>query len=193
MKHQPTLENSFVKLERMSPKSLSLFEEIFDKDIWKWYSVDINNFSDFLKMYQPHFKNMEKGLSYIYLIRDAQSGEVAGSSRYIDVDARNRSLEIGSTWIVPKWQRTYMNTATKLLMLENAFEHLEVNRVSLQTDFRNKQSIKAIERIGAIFEGRLRKHRVCEDGSIRDSVVYSIVADEWPKIKDNLASALKTR
>lgn len=144
-------------------------------------------------MYKPHFETMNQGLSYVYLIKDVQTGETVGSSRYIDIDIKNKSLEIGSTWITTKWQRTHINTATKLLMLENAFEHLKINRVSLQTDSRNLQSVKAIEKIGATFEGKLRKHRVCQDGNNRDSMLFSIIDTEWPEVKDRLISKLKMR
>lgn len=191
--HKEFIKNDYVTLEKLTPQNILEFKDIFDPQIWRWYSVDILTFDDLLKMYEPHFKAMEKGLSYIYLIRDNKSGNSVGSSRYIDIDTKNKSLEIGSTWITPKWQRTYINTATKLATLENAFEDLQVNRVSLQTDSRNQQSIEAIKRIGAKYEGTLRNHRICQDGSIRDSVVFSITPDDWHNIKKQLHEKLERK
>lgn len=120
-----------------------------------------------------------------------RSGHVAGSTRYLDIRPRDRALEIGWTWLGPQYQRTAINTECKYLLLQYAFERLGAVRVQLKTDERNLQSQRAIERLGAVREGVLRKHSIRpRDGYIRNTVMYSIVDDEWPAIKERLETAL---
>ncbi len=118
------------------------------------------------------------------------NGEVIGSTRYMNIDVPNRRLEIGSTWITPKWQRSAVNTEAKYLMLRHAFETLGCNRVELKTDALNEKSRAAILRIGAKQEGIFRKHVVCHDGRLRDSVYFSIITEEWPEVKAGLEAKL---
>jgi RimJ/RimL family protein N-acetyltransferase len=122
----------------------------------------------------------------------AGSGRVAGSTRYLDIRPRDRALEIGWTWLSPEYQRTAVNTECKYLLLECAFERLGAVRVQLKTDERNLRSQRAIQRLGAVREGVLRKHAIRpRDGYIRNSVMYSIVDDEWPALKKRLQLALR--
>ena len=112
-----------------------------------------------------------------------ESGEIVGSTRFMNIDPTNRHVEIGSTWIVPAWQRTAVNTEAKYLMLRHAFESWKCLRVELKTDALNQQSRKAILRLGAKEEGRFRKHVITWSGRVRDSVYFSIIDTEWPEIK----------
>ena len=121
-----------------------------------------------------------------FTVFDNISGELAGSSSYLDVRVEHAGLEIGFTWYGVKFQRSHVNTATKLALLTEAFETLGANRVQLQTDLRNKKSQQAIERLGAHREGVLRMHKVYPDGYIRDSVIYSITSADWPHVKQKL-------
>lgn len=120
-------------------------------------------------------------------------GRAIGSTRYLDVRREHRGLEIGWTWLGRPWQRTAANTECKQLMLEHAFEKLGALRVQLKTDARNVTSQRAIERIGAVREGVLRAHMVMHDGFVRDSVMYSIAAEEWPGVKRRLEDLLGGR
>lgn len=117
-------------------------------------------------------------------------GCLIGSTRYLDIQRPHRGLEIGWTWIGPAWQRSSINTEAKLLLLTHAFETLGAIRVQLKTDARNTRSQRAIVRLGATYEGTLRRHRILCDGVIRDTVMYSIIADEWPRIKARLEKLL---
>ena len=119
-------------------------------------------------------------------------GRAIGSTRFLDIQRSDRGLEIGWTWIGRAWQRGPVNTECKRLLLTHAFEQLGAMRVALKTDSRNQRSRTAIERIGGKFEGILRKHRACWDGSTRDSAYYSIIDDEWPDVKAQL-TALQAR
>jgi RimJ/RimL family protein N-acetyltransferase len=111
---------------------------------------------------------------------------VVGSTRYMNVDAANHRLEIGTTWIARAWQRSFVNTTAKYLMLRHAFETLGCNAVEFRTHLLNHQSRAAIERLGAKQDGILRSHMIMPDGDLRDTVVYSIVRVEWPAVKINL-------
>jgi RimJ/RimL family protein N-acetyltransferase len=121
---------------------------------------------------------------------DETTHEVAGTTSYYDIDPRHRGVCIGHTWIGAPWQRTALNTEAKLLLLTRAFDVLGANRVGWHTDHRNERSQRAIERLGATREGVLRAHRVRPDGTLRDTVCYSVTAPEWPSVRDRLAARL---
>ncbi|TDE08921.1 GNAT family N-acetyltransferase [Jiangella asiatica] len=128
-----------------------------------------------------------------WAIRRQADGRIVGSTSYLDIDARNLRVEIGATWIGPEWWRTEVNTAAKLLLLEHAFDTLGLERVSLKTDHLNERSRTAIERLGAVREGVLRHHMRRPDGTWRDTVYYSILAAEWPDVRDRLTAVLTSR
>ena len=113
-------------------------------------------------------------------------GTPVGMTTYMNIDAPNRRLEIGSTWIARTVQRGPLNTEAKRLLLAHAFETLDCIAVELRTHFANTQSRRAIERLGAKLDGVLRSHMVMADGSLRDTAVYSILAHEWPMVRANL-------
>jgi len=119
------------------------------------------------------------------------SGKAIGATRYMDIQPENLSLEIGGTWYGLAYQRTAVNTESKYLLLRHAFELLGCNRVQLKTDSRNERSQKAIERLGATREGILREHMILPDGTARSSVYYSILAAEWPRVKQRLEELLE--
>jgi RimJ/RimL family protein N-acetyltransferase len=121
-----------------------------------------------------------------FAVRDRASGEVVGSTRYFNVDAANRRLEIGHTWYARRAQRTAVNTECKLLLLTHAFEALRCIAVELRTHWFNLRSREAIARLGAKQDGVLRNHQRMPDGSYRDTVVFSIIEGEWPAVKRNL-------
>lgn len=125
-----------------------------------------------------------------FAIIDRTSGRAVGSTRYLDVQPANRGLEIGWTWLGSAAQRTSINTECKSLLLRHAFETLGCIRVQLKSDARNERSRRAMERIGATFEGILRRHRIMPDGHQRDSSYYSILDTEWPAAKARLETML---
>jgi RimJ/RimL family protein N-acetyltransferase len=121
-----------------------------------------------------------------FVIRDNASGAVVGSTRYFNVEAAHRRLEIGHTWYAQRAQRTAINTECKLLLLTHAFETLDCIAVEFRTSFFNFQSRRAIERLGAKQDGILRNHQITPDGTLRDTVVFSIIRGEWPGVKRHL-------
>jgi RimJ/RimL family protein N-acetyltransferase len=120
------------------------------------------------------------------------SGNAIGCTRYLNIDPLNRSLEIGGTWYGLDYQGTMVNTECKYLLLQYAFEELACIRVWFKADMRNLRSIHAMERIGAIKEGVLRNHMILPDGYIRDSALFSLLPNEWPRVKQNLEAQLST-
>jgi RimJ/RimL family protein N-acetyltransferase len=128
-----------------------------------------------------------------FAVRAVASGDIVGSTRYFNVDATNRRLEIGHTWYARRAQRTAINTECKLLLLTHAFETLGCIAVEFRTHWFNHASRRAIERLGAKQDGVLRNHQLLADGSRRDTVVYSIIEGEWPAVRAHLKFLLDTK
>ena len=121
-----------------------------------------------------------------FAILETAKDKVIGSTRYLNIRPEHRSLEIGWTWLGQNWQRTAINTETKLLLLSHAFEKLGCVRVEFKTDTRNERSQRALQRIGATKEGVLRNHMIVQDDFVRDSVYFSVISSEWLEIKERL-------
>ncbi|HCJ48989.1 MAG TPA: N-acetyltransferase [Microbacterium sp.] len=120
-------------------------------------------------------------------------GRAVGMTTFCDIDQANRHVEIGYTWLAPAVQRTGVNTAAKRLLLEHAFEACDAIAVEFRTSWHNRQSQAAIERLGARRDGVLRNDRISPDGTLRDTVVYSILPHEWPGVRNGLDAALRRR
>jgi RimJ/RimL family protein N-acetyltransferase len=186
---RPTLPGEHVRLEPLSQEHAEgLYKAGADPDIWTWLSV--RQPEDLLGMRKIVDSILADGNRLAWAQIDAKTGEVAGTTSYYQIDARHRILSIGNTWIGKPWQRTALNTEARLLLLRRAFDILNVNRVSLETDIRNERSQRANERLGAKREGVLRAHRIRPDGTLRDTVVYSITAEEWPSVAEGLVERL---
>ena len=180
------------KLVRLEPLTLAHAPDLFaairvDPTIWRWWSEpppeDVDGMRTFVA---ATLQEQADGSVIAFTQVDQKSGVQAGMTTYMDIQRRHRGLEIGSTWLGKPWQRTGMNTEAKYLLLRHAFEMLGAARVQLKTDLRNTQSQAAISRLGAVREGVLRKHKLVRDGFLRDSVMFSIIDDEWPAVKQRL-------
>jgi len=128
----------------------------------------------------------QAGAMLPFSVRQVASGRLVGMTTYMNVDATNRRVEIGSTWYAASVQRSPLNTECKRMLLEHAFDRLGCIAVELRTHFMNRQSRQAIERLGAKLDGVLRSHMRMPDGTLRDTAVYSITAAEWPAVRSNL-------
>lgn len=185
------LHGNGVRLEPLSEQHLSgLAEAIRDGDLWLLPVTIVphpNDLPAFLENAETQFRN---GKELAFATIDESSGKVVGSTRFRNIEAAHKRVEIGFTFIAQSWQRSHINTEAKYLMLRHAFEHWQCNRVELLTDFLNHKSRAAIARIGAREEGILRSHMLMRDGRIRDSVIFSLVTAEWPQAKARLASWL---
>ncbi|MDF2991968.1 MAG: acetyltransferase, including N-acetylase of ribosomal protein [Microbacterium sp.] len=126
-----------------------------------------------------------------FTVRDVETSAIRGSTTFYDTVPAQGRVEIGTTWYGRAFQGGRTNPATKLLLLEHAFDIWGLNRVALRCDARNQRSARAIERLGATPEGRLRSHRVASDGSIGDTLYFSILRDEWPAVRAGLEARLR--
>lgn len=189
-----TLEGEHVKLEPLSQDHhAGLCEAIADGELWKLFVTRVPAINKIEGFIDQALSEYDAGQSLAFATIHKQSGEIAGSTRFMRIDKNNKRLEIGFTFIAQRFQRTVINTEAKLLMLKHAFEQLKVNRVEFLTDYLNQTSRQAILRLGAKQEGILRNHMLMPDGRVRDSVLFSIIANEWPGIQQNLLFKLAAR
>ncbi len=188
-----TLAGSVARLEPIRREHAEIFWEVAKddlEDIFRWIPYRMQTQDDFRKLVDKIFVEQERGESVAFATVEKKSGQAIGSTRFMNIDRTNRRVEIGSTWIVPAWQRTAVNTEAKYLMLRHAFEVWGCVRVELKTDTLNQKSRNAILRIGAKEEGTLRKHVITWTGRIRDSVYFSILDSEWPEVRKRLEERL---
>ncbi|QWF81392.1 GNAT family N-acetyltransferase [Amycolatopsis sp. CA-230715] len=185
----PTLTGEHVRLEPLSgDHAEGLHEAGRDPEIWAWLSLKRPETLDDTRAMVETIRSTPGRQAFAQI--DAVTGEVAGTTSYYQVDPAHRALLIGYTWIGKRWQRTPLNTEAKLLLLTHAFEARGAIRVAWQTDHRNERSQRAIERLGAKRDGVLRSHRIRPDGTVRDTVEYSVIAAEWPSVRDGLLARL---
>jgi len=187
-----TLTGQYVRLEPLSEQHIGGLASIgLDDDIWKFMVYgSMQTEDDIGRWVRDILSRVGAGKDVPFAVVDIASGCVAGATRYMDIRPVDRGLEIGGTWYGAAYRRTRTNTESKFLLLEHAFERLGCLRVQLKTDLRNERSQRAIERIGGVKEGILRKHVVLPDGYVRDSVYYSILDSEWPSVKKHLKGML---
>jgi RimJ/RimL family protein N-acetyltransferase len=185
------LEGEFVRLEPLRIGHVEpLAEAGIAEGVWRWTVQDITSVDQMRQYVETALNEQERGVSLPFVTRERTSGRVIGSTRFGNIDSGNRGVEIGWTWINPEWQRTYVNTEAKLLMLTHAFETWNCVRVQLKTDALNEKSRNAILRIGAKFEGILRQQMITDSGRLRDTAYFSIIDKEWNEVKSNLLSKL---
>ena len=186
------LEGEFARLEPLEERhAAGLLEAGRDPAVWEhllWAPLESIDHS---RAYIASALSAARdGSSFPFAIIHKPSGAVAGSTRYLEIRPEHRALEIGWTWIGAPWWRTALNTQCKLLLMQHAFETLRANRMQFKTDILNVRSQRAIERLGAKKEGVLRAHTIRRDGTLRDSVYYSVIAPEWPAVKARLEQGL---
>jgi N-acetyltransferase len=189
-----TLEGAFVRLEPLSESHHAALCEVgLDPELWKITVERVVDAAGMLTYIRRALESQSKGAALPFAIIEKRTGRVAGSTRFMNINGKNRRLEIGSTWLARPWQRTSLNTEAKFLMLRHAFETLKCARVEFKTDVINERSRQAILRIGAKEEGILRRHTATWDGRMRDSVYFSILDSEWPRVKADLEQKLSGR
>ena len=185
------LEGDLVRLEPLEPHHApGLWAAAQDPAIWRWLPFRVGSEAEVGQLIAFSSAAAAKGgmLAFAQILR--ASGEIMGSTSYLAVEPAHRRLEIGATWLHPRHQRTGANTEAKLLLLRHAFETLGCERVEFKTDAENKASRAALARIGASEEGTLRSHMGRLDGSRRDSVYFSVIAPEWPRVRAHLDGLL---
>ncbi len=192
MKIEPiVLEGKFVKLEPLKIEHLDALCEVGMTDsIWFFTANVVQTVEDMRRYVETALDEAERNVALPFVTIDKKENKIVGSTRFGNIDVKNRKAEIGWTWISPLWQRTYVNTEAKLLMLTHAFETWDCVRVELKTDVLNEKSRNAILRLGAKQEGILRRHLITESQRFRDTVYFSIIDNEWQDVKENLRTKL---
>ncbi len=191
IEHPTILQGQQIDLLPVEEKHFDeLFKAASDKRIWEFYVGDWSNHDTFLRVYRGTLAQREKGNEYPFVIFHKPSQKIIGSTRFLDIIPYDRRLEIGGTWLMPEYWATTINFDCKLTLLTFAFETLKTKRVQLKTQHDNIRSRKAIEKIGGVYEGIIRKHMLKDDGTFRSSAYFSILDDEWEKAKVNLQSRL---
>lgn len=183
-----TLQGDKITLRPLSPDDAAQFYRAGNyPELWQWvkpyHCLSLNAAQDWIAQ---SLAEQQSGQHVPFVIIDNQSQTLIGSTRYCSIRKEHRGIEIGFTFITPEFQRSYVNSQAKFLLLQHAFEQLGAIRVALQTHEKNHQSRNAILRIGASFEGILRNQRILSDGSLRSSAMFSITELEWPQIKQTL-------
>ncbi|HEK9100130.1 TPA: GNAT family N-acetyltransferase [Bacillus pseudomycoides] len=157
-----------------------------NKEIWTYLIAKMDNYQDMERYVETAVKRYKKGTDLPFVVIDQKTNEVVGSTRLYSISNDNKTVELGQTWYHPSVQRTSINTECKYMLLQYAFEELQMLRVQIKTDLRNEKAQRAIERLGAVKEGVLRNERKLPSGYVRDAVVYSIISSEWPVVKEQL-------
>ena len=186
-----TLEGYQVRLEPLTPDhEAGLAAAVQDGRLWELWFTSVPAPDAVARYIADALDGQRAGHMLPWAVRELGEGTIIGSTRYHDIVAPVDRVEIGYTWYGARWQRSHVNTACKLLLLSHAFETLGCRVVGLRTDNFNFRSQRAIEALGAKKDGVLRHHQARRDGTVRDSVMYSILATEWPDVKRHLAGRL---
>lgn len=194
MKVEPViLAGRAVRLEPLAESHIpGLAKVALDPKIWQYMRYGEVETEEQLGTWVRELLALQaEGTDLPFTVIYQPSGNLIGCTRDLSIDPPNRALEIGGTWYGIEYQGTLVNTECKYLLLKHAFEVLDCVRVWFKTDLRNKRSQQALERLGVLKEGVLRHHMILPDGYIRDSVVYSLLPEEWPQVKLNLEAKLR--
>jgi RimJ/RimL family protein N-acetyltransferase len=186
-----TLRGTHVRLEPLARHHQGdLVEAVMDGELWRLWYTFIPEPEKMAAEIDRRLDLQAKGSMLPFAVIALPAGKCVGMTTYMNVDAANKRVEIGSTWYARSVQRTPLNTEAKLLLLTHAFEGLDCIAVEFRTHFFNHQSRRGIERLGAKLDGILRSHQQMPDGTLRDTCVYSITAAEWPTVQAHLTFQL---
>jgi len=186
-----TLQSAAVRLEPMTADHVAALEAAAkDGELWNLRVTSVPAPGETAAYVAAALQGCQDGHMLPFVVVDTAGGRVIGSTRYHDIVPAVERLEIGYTWYGRSWQRTHVNTTCKLLLLQHAFETLGAKLVGWRTDNYNFASQRAIERLGAKKDGVLRHHAPRRDGTVRDTVMYSLAAGEWPEVKAHLQHQL---
>ncbi|WP_423709968.1 GNAT family N-acetyltransferase [Undibacterium sp. WLX3042] len=188
MECQPLhLEGTRVNLEPLEQAQIAdIRKAAADGELWKLFFTSVPTPEQTQQWLDTALAMQAQQKAIPFVVREKSENKIVGSTRFCNIDHQHQRLEIGYTWYSQSAQRSGINTECKLLMLTHAFEVLNCIAVEFRTDWFNRRSQAAIERLGAKRDGVLRNHMILPDGRIRDTVVYSILQSEWPGLKKNL-------
>jgi N-acetyltransferase len=187
-----TLEGRFVRLEPLREKHAAAMTEVALRMDWGWMLTTLRSREDVDRRIAEGLKAEGKNEDYAFAVVLRRDGKVVGSTSYFGIVPKHKSAEIGYTWYSPDVQGTVVNPECKFLLLKHAFEDWGAVRMQLRTDANNAHSQRAILKIGAKFEGKMRNQGIRQDGSIRDSMLYSIIPSEWATVKKGLEARIES-
>ena len=186
------LEGHGVRLEPLEQAHAdALAAAASDGKLWELWFTSVPDPAGAGKYIEDALAGQQAGHMLPWVVREASSGAIIGSTRYHDIIASVDRVEIGYTWYAKSWQRTHVNTACKLLLLTHGFESVGCQVIGLRTDIFNQASQNAIEKLGAKKDGVIRHHLLRRDGTVRDTVMYSILRSEWPEVQARLIARQK--
>jgi len=189
-----TLEGHGVRLEPLAlSHEAALRQAAADGSLWELHYTSVPAPEETRAYIEAALEGQRAGHMLPWAVRDLASGALAGSTRYHDIVAAIARVEIGYTWYGRQWQRTHVNPACKLLLFTHAFETLGCQVVGLRTDILNVVSQGAIAALGARRDGVIRHYQLRRDGTVRDTVMFSVLRTEWPEVRERLLSRLGTR
>lgn len=190
--HPLTLAGRRIELDPVEEADLDeLFEVGSDREIWRLTSVDYSDPDLFYPNFAAALRERELGKAYPFLIRLRENRQIIGTTRFLDIQPQDLKLEIGVTWMASAFWGSGINLECKQLLLAHGFETLGANRVQFRAKADNARSRRALEKIGATFEGVMRKDKIEPSGKPRDTAFYSILREEWPALKLQLAARLE--
>jgi N-acetyltransferase len=185
--YETTLKGKLVTLVPLKrDHTKALLEAAADGELWNLWYTSVPNSQTIDAYLNQAFKDQADGRALLFVVIDKATQKIIGSTRYCNADSINQRVEIGYTWYAKSFQRTGVNTECKYLLLTHAFETLNAIAVEFRTHWHNQTSRAAIARLGAKQDGVLRNHQKNTDGIYRDTVVFSIIDQEWPTVKQNL-------
>jgi RimJ/RimL family protein N-acetyltransferase len=186
-----TLEGHGVRLEPLTREHHDgLVEAASDGELWRLWVTSVPEPEQTHAYISAALAGQDAGHMLPWAVRELSTGLIAGSTRYHDIVGAAHRVEIGYTWYARRWQKSHVNSACKLLLLGHAFDTLDCRVVGLRTDHFNFASQRAIEALGAKKDGVIRHHAPRRDGTVRDTVIYSVLATEWPDVRRHLESRL---
>lgn len=190
--HPTVLEGRLVRLVPLAEEHIEplLMISRTTPDEYRYTSTPVTD-QQAERYFRTAFSERDAGRGYPFAVLKVPGNEVIGSTRLADIRWQHRNCELGYTWFRPDLHRSGVNVESKLLILTLAFQTLGFVRVQIHADTRNVRSQRAIEALGAVYEGNLRRHMIAKDGYVRDTVVYSIVDQEWPRVRDRLVERLR--
>jgi len=182
-----TLEGRYVRLEPLRPEHVpALLAVAQDPEIWTWLPASLQTREAMELFISAALEAEAAGREYAFAVLLGQGNRVIGSTRYLDVAPEHRRVEVGWTWYARDTWGTVVNVEAKYLLFAHAFDDWGAIRVGLKTDVKNVRSQAAIRKLGARYEGTHRSHRIRPDGTIRDTMWFSVIAEEWPEVKATL-------
>lgn len=189
--HPLVLTGDVIELRPVEEEILDeLFKVASDPDMWQLTSVDYSDPAIFYPSFKAALSDRALGSTYPFVIRLVGSERIVGTTRLLNINPHDKSIEIGVTWIAREFWGRSVNMECKRILLRYCFEHLGVNRVQFRAKADNARSRRALEKLGATLEGVLRKDKIEPNGNPRDTAIYSILRDEWPMVSAHLANRL---